>query len=139
MTDKWKVPLAAAGITLLVLAVLGGVGVGAYIYGKSTRQSDSQVDRRVVKAVAERSRRADIEEKRAVKRAKGSQRKADRKVWKKRMEKAVNNARNVGYSSGSAAGYSSGRSTGVEEGLKKGSDELTCSDDLDVPLPPCDL
>jgi hypothetical protein len=43
----------------------------------------------------------------------------------------------AGYSDGSADGYSDGSADGYEDGLDDASDEVTCSDDPDVPLPYC--
>ena len=65
-------------------------------------------------------------------------------MWRKRVkmlhennETAVASASASGYSSGSAAGYSSGNADGIEEGIDVASDELSCSDDMDVALPFC--
>ena len=144
---------ASVAAVLLVLGAL--LTFGAYSYGESTRKSDTHVNRLlesgIKAAVSERSKQAEAEQARAVKaavtnavkEAKRAQRKADKKIWTKRMRKAVQEAREegaaAGYSSGNAAGFSAGHSTGVEEGIEQGSDELSCSDDLDVPLPPCNF
>ena len=94
---------------------------------------------------AKRDQAAAVE--RAVTRAKRWQYKRDNKRWKKHEAAAVKAAEQRGYSSGNSAGYSagtsagytSGRSDGIDEGIDTASDELTCSDDLDVPLPFCDF
>jgi septal ring factor EnvC (AmiA/AmiB activator) len=49
-------------------------------------------------------------------------------------ERAVANY-SSGYGAGNVDGYSDGRDAGVEEA----SDELTCSDDADAGLPPCNF
>jgi hypothetical protein len=58
---------------------------------------------------------------------------------KSRARREAEAARNAGYSAGNRAGFSAGHSTGVDDGVRKASDELTCSDDLDVPLPFCNF
>jgi septal ring factor EnvC (AmiA/AmiB activator) len=72
---------------------------------------------------------------------------AKRNLTRQRNQLAAANERadasyNSGYSSGSSAGYSSGSSAGYSSGRSAGmveaSDELACSDDLDVTwLPLC--
>jgi hypothetical protein len=147
--------LAATAVTGLALAL--GLTFAGYSFGESTRRSDAQVSRTVEAAVEIRSAQATSDQSAAVnaavnaavkattKKVRRSQMRADRKVWMKRLEQHEDRARDAGYSSGNAAGYSSGNSagyssghsTGVEEGIETASDELVCSDDLDVALPPC--
>lgn len=129
---------------VLLLAIAAG---GAFLAGRDTRLSDQQVDAKLAAQSQQDARKAKASEAAAVKDARLAQRKADGKVWQKRLERATKKAREAGYSTGSAAGYSSGKTDGysagnadgVEEGLVKGSDELTCSDDMDVPLPACNF
>jgi septal ring factor EnvC (AmiA/AmiB activator) len=62
-----------------------------------------------------------------------------RNLAQSRKDVVAANARaNANYSSGFSAGNSSGYSSGVSAGIVQGSDELTCSDDVDVTwLPAC--
>lgn len=144
--------VAAAAVTALALTL--GLTFAAYSYGKSTRKSETQVKRIVDDAVVVRGAQAMTDQVAAVKasvkettkKVRRAQMRADRKVWMKRLKEHEAKAREAGYSSGNAAGYSSGNSagyssghsSGVEEGIETASDELTCSDDLDVALPACD-
>jgi hypothetical protein len=137
------------GVTTLLHAMGALIAFGFYIYGASTRMPDNAVvdlvGTRVDEAVTTRGEQAGREQTTAVTAAELAQRKLDNKRWRKRMNKAVKKSRQAGYESGQAAGYtsgnaagfSSGKSAGVEEGISKASDELVCSDDLDVDLPPC--
>jgi hypothetical protein len=141
-----------AGSALLAAVALL-LAFAAYSYGESTRMSDAQVDHQVSttveKAVAARGAKAASDQTAAVtattKSVRRTTQKADRKVWMKRLKKHEDAAHAAGYSTGSAAGYSSGNAdgyssgheSGVEDGIDTASDELTCSDDMDVALPMC--
>jgi hypothetical protein len=138
---------AAVVATLLALTLVASYA--AYSYGESTRKSDAAVKTlvlsRVSSAVGDRSKQATADQgaavKTATKNAKRAQRKHDMKklrtAVKKAEQKAYAAGQGAGFSSGSAAGYSSGHSNGVRDGIIEGSDELTCSDDSNVPLPAC--
>ena len=56
---------------------------------------------------------------------------------RRKMNEAHAKGQRDGYSSGNAAGYSAGHSSGRDEGYSEGmeeaSDDLSCSDDPDVP------
>ncbi|MDA0160403.1 hypothetical protein OM076_09010 [Solirubrobacter ginsenosidimutans] len=60
---------------------------------------------------------------------------------RRKVNEAYAKGQRDGYSSGNAAGYNAGHSTGRDEGYSEGleeaSDDLSCSDDPDVPLPYC--
>ena len=92
------------------------------------------------KAMATAAIKFEKETKKAVKTQKNRDVKVLRRVirrMKVRARRESKAARDAGYSAGNSAGFSSGHSSGVDDGVRKASDELTCSDDLDVPLPFC--
>jgi hypothetical protein len=132
-------------VIALAIAVLGATFFAAWTLGKSTRQSDAAVTKKVEQAVARRGERAKLDQGSAVAATKVSQRARAKKHLTKVVAKAKKNSYDKGYSAGSSAGYSAGNSAGysagnaagVEEGVEKASDELTCSDDSDVALPAC--
>jgi hypothetical protein len=144
-----RISRKAVGVTSVLLGLGALIAIGFYAYGVSTRMPDNAVvdlvNTRVDRAVTTRGEQAGREQTAAVSGAEAAQRTRDNKRWRKRMNKAVKKSRQAGYesgqaagySSGNAAGFSSGKSAGVEEGITKASDELVCSDDLDVDLPPC--
>ena len=138
-------------ITLLALAA--ALAFVAYTMGASSRRSDTDVvrlvDRKVSVAVGERGAKAEADQRaavrKAVKAARRSQLRRDRRVWRGRTRRAVRKAEDsaydrgssAGFASGNAAGYTAGHGDGVEDGIDTASDELDCSDDLDVALPAC--
>lgn len=136
--------VGVAGVLALALAA-----TGTFFIGRDTRLSTQEVDAKLAAQAKRDAGKAKAHEEEAVaaatKRAKRIQRRADAKLWRGRVERTSANARDAGYSAGSSAGYSAGNAagftegheTGVEDGIEQGSDELTCSDDLDVPLPAC--
>ena len=82
--------------------------------------------------------------KKAVKKAVRKQKRHDLRVMHRVAKKQKNRrnreseaARQAGQAAGYSGGFNAGHEVGREDGLIEGSDELTCSDDLDVPLPPC--
>jgi hypothetical protein len=92
------------------------------------------------KAMSAAAIKFEKETKRAVKHQKNHDTAVLRRVvrrMKVRARREAEAARAAGYSSGNSAGFNTGHSVGVDDGVKKASDELTCSDDLDVPLPFC--
>lgn len=92
------------------------------------------------KAMAAAAIKFEKETKKAVKTQKNRDVRVLRRVvrrMKVRSRREVKAARDAGYSAGNSVGYSNGHSTGVDDGVRKASDELTCSDDLDVALPFC--
>ena len=132
-------------VTVAASAIVLVAATASYFVGQSSRASDDAVIARVALAVEKRGNTAE-EEQRAALSAQANRnreriavvRKVSRdrgyKVGKKSGYVVGNEA---GYSAGNSAGFSSGHSTGVEEGVNKASDELSCSDDSDVDLPPC--
>ena len=149
------VPVAFVLIPVLVLVVLAA-GVGGFFLGQSSRKSDevvateraAAVSRAVAaKGAQDKKLRLRIMERQET-RLKARNRSVTRRVVR-RLKKAMERRANQAYASGTSAGFSSGRNAGVaagrEEGLEEGiqeginvaSDDLTCSDDPDVPLPYC--
>jgi len=144
-----KTPFIAA----LMVLVSVGLAAGAFFVGQGTRDSRPEVKKQVASAVNARAKLAARDQARAVKTARAVQKKNTATTWKATMKKAVEkakdeaydtgyeNGQNAGYSAGQSAGYSAGQSAGheagVEEGIEEASDELMCSDDNDVDLPPC--
>jgi hypothetical protein len=138
-------------IGLFAVLAIGLAAGGAFLAGQSTRLSEQQVDAKLATQARQDKRAAKTHEALAIKDAKAGQRAIDSKISRKRLNKAVKKAREAGYSSGSAVGYQNGNAAGyqsgtaagheagVQDGLKEGSDELTCSDDMDVPLPACNF
>lgn len=148
---KSGVTMTARGVLvglLLVLFVAGG-GFLAYTLGQGSRLSEAEVTSKVNEAVALRGERAEDDQAAAV----AAQRSRDVRVRKAAVKKAKKVSYDKGYAAGNSAGYSAGNSAGysagsadgyqegnadgVEEGIETASDELTCSDDMDVALPPC--
>jgi hypothetical protein len=142
-------------------AAIAGVGAAAFFGGQTTRMSDearanerhaattaavAKADERHAAELATVKVDAKTHERKAVKRAiKGERKRAERLAATARSEgySAGNSAgygagHSDGYSEGNEEGYSEGNEEGVEEGIEQASDELECSDDLDVPLPFCD-
>jgi hypothetical protein len=94
------------------------------------------------KAMAAAAIKFEKETKKAVKTQKNRDVRILRRVvrrLKSRSRREAQAARNSGYAAGNSAGFSAGHSTGVDDGVHRASDELTCSDDLDVPLPFCNF
>lgn len=138
-----------AALIASALALLAATGFLAWTLGESTRKSDAQVTSEVRRAVAARGERAASEQAAAVHAAKTAQKASDTKRARKHLKQVVAKTRkssfdrgyaagnSAGYSAGNSAGYSAGNAAGIEEGVDKASDELVCSDDSDVDLPPC--
>ncbi|HTE63526.1 MAG TPA: hypothetical protein VK631_24430 [Solirubrobacteraceae bacterium] len=141
--------------TLVLIALVAAACAAAFFIGQNTRLTEATAADRVKTNVERTNTERARELKAALSDAKVAEQKRVGKVndmWrgritrmkkdhKRALAKQVESARqagiNAGYSSGSAAGYSSGKEVGVEEGIDKASDELTCSDDMDVALPMC--
>jgi hypothetical protein len=144
-----------------IAAAAVGVGAASFFGGQATRMDDTAranerrdaVNLAVAKAdnehaaqLAEVRLDAKAHEKRAVKRAVKRTMKKERKRAAKLAERArsegYSSGNTAGYGAGHSAGYSEGNEAGVEEGIDEGidiaSDDLTCSDDPDVPLPYCE-
>ena len=145
-----------AAIGALVLAVLatGLIFTTNHVQAQYKERDDRYValaiktDRDEEAATLAASRAEDV----AVKDAVSAEKKRSERVIKRVVRKMKRSARRKmneayakgqrdGYSSGNAAGYSAGHSSGRDEGYSEGmdeaSDDLTCSDDPDVPLPYC--
>jgi uncharacterized protein HemX len=138
------------------IAATIGVAAAAFFGGQATRLNDQAVASQEQAAVTAAIRKADREhavemaakiadtkeaaqshERKEVRRAKRATRKRERR----RATRLSDQARSEGYANGNSAGFASGHSTGYDEGesdgIEKASDDLTCSDDPDVPLPYC--
>jgi flagellar biosynthesis/type III secretory pathway protein FliH len=137
----------------VAIALVAATCAAAFFIGQNTRLTEATATDRVKANVERTNIERDRELKGALSSAKAAEQRRVGKIndmWRGRitrikrdhkrvLAKQVESARqagiDAGYSSGSAAGYSSGREEGVEEGIDKASDELTCSDDMDVDLP----
>jgi hypothetical protein len=130
-------------VSLFVVLVISA-GAGGFFVGESTRKSDQQVARERTAAVSSgvAAKGAEVKTRylaimeRAEKKIKDRNKVVLRRVVK-RLKKQAEREAQQSFASGSQSGFSSGRDAGVEEGVLKASDELTCSDDLDVALPYC--
>jgi flagellar biosynthesis/type III secretory pathway protein FliH len=140
---------------LVLIALVAAACAAAFFIGQNTRLTEATAADRVKANVEHTNVERDRELKGALSDAKAAEQKRVGKIndmWRGRitrikkdhkrvLAKQVESARqagiDAGYSTGSAAGYSSGKEEGVEEGIDKASDELTCSDDMDVDLPFC--
>jgi hypothetical protein len=157
--DRTARVLAIIGLTLLIMFALaaGAIAFNNHIHGVYRTKDDAY------RVLAIRSdgllKRTKATDAAALKKAVLTQKTTDQRKLKrtitkmtKQRSKAVKAAQKAGYksgqqagytsgySSGNSAGYSSGHSAGVQDGLVQGSDQLTCSDDLDVYwLPACDF
>jgi hypothetical protein len=134
-----------AGVIAAVAVVVLTAATAAYFVGQSTRMSDGAVVDRVALAVAERGDKAEQEQEEALD-SQGARyreriavvRKVSRdRGYKIGKKSGYAEGNEDGYSAGSSVGFSSGHSEGKEEGIEEASDELLCSDDSDVDLPPC--
>jgi flagellar biosynthesis/type III secretory pathway protein FliH len=145
-----RLVIAASVLVALILGA-GALGAVSYVqsqeaerqallaeFAKKMQLSATAADKEKAAAITAQKQRDAERLRRVVKRLK---RKAKREV-----QSAFASGQSEGYSSGSAAGYSSGSSDGYEEGtadgyndgLYDGSDELECSDDVNVSwLPYC--
>lgn len=148
----WKRVALVALITVFVL----GAWVSGFVVGQSTRKSDGQVAReqavavrtavaREVSSAVTRKGAEDHEKRlrimtRAEKRLKAQNRTMIRRVVRK-LKRSADRKSAAAFASGSSAGYTrgvgQGYANGVDDGITKASDDLTCSDDPDVPLPYC--
>lgn len=143
-----KAPLfAALGAVLAVVLIAGAV-----LVGQSTRKSDSQIaierQQAVGTAVSATQRQAAIEKQGAVEDAVTTQQRHDQAVTRRvrrrlqrsadrRAQQSYTQGQATGYSSGQADGYQNGQRTGYQDGMHDATDQVTCSDDPDVPLPYC--
>ena len=151
MTFTIKRGFALAFLAVVfIAAVTFSIG---YLSGQAQRKSDEAVALLVSHEATETKQAVNAERdirqvqavRKAVKKAEHAQWRKDNKRWKtyvakerKRVyDKGYDAGHTAGYGAGNSAGYSSGHTTGVQDGIEEGSDELTCSDDKDVPLPPC--
>ena len=145
--------LLVAGLAVAIIAAACYI---AFLVGQTTRITEATATTRTATAVTAAVKRADGKHVAAMKAAKAAAHKHERKrvayvyaKWRKRVKQlkrqnaaAVTAARNAGYASGSSAGFSSGHAAGRDEGYGEGAhdatDEVVCSDDLDVTwLPYC--
>ncbi|MDO9354694.1 MAG: hypothetical protein Q7T55_13435 [Solirubrobacteraceae bacterium] len=132
------------GLTLLALLLLAGTGIGMFFAGQSTRKSESVVRAETMRAV-DRAVSVAVERKGADDKAKrlrimhreATRMNARHRVEIRKMRKVADRKAARAYSSGSAVGHQQGYSDGVDDGITKASDDITCSDDPDVPLPYC--
>lgn len=128
----------------LLVVLLASVGAGGFFVGQGTRKGDQQVARERTAAVssAVAMKGAEVKTrylalmKHAEKKIKNRNKVVMRRLVK-RLKKETERKAQQSYASGSQLGFSTGREAGVEEGVLKASDELTCSDDVDVALPYC--
>jgi uncharacterized protein HemX len=128
----------------LLVVLLVSIGVGGFFVGQGTRKSDQQVTRErtaaVSSAVAMKGAEVRTRYLALMERAEKKIKNRDKVVMRgvvKRLKKEMERKAQQSYASGSQSGFSTGRDAGVEEGVRKASDELTCSDDVDVALPYC--
>lgn len=146
--QQGRSPLRWVAVGALAIALLAGTAAGAFLGGQSTRKSEEVVraeTKATVAAAVEIAVTDAVEKKGAedkAKRLKIMHRAAVRMKARHRVE--IRKVRRVGerkaaraYSSGSAVGQQTGYAAGVDDGITKASDDLTCSDDPDVPLPYC--
>lgn len=150
-------------VGFLAVVMIAAACYIAFLVGQTTRITEADATSRTNTAVEKAVRTARGEEtaKRhvEVKAAKTAARKHEtRRVkklnrrWKSRLARETEKARqagvNSGYASGQTAGFASGREQGeasgreegFEDGLDAGSDELDCSDDIDIYwLPSCNF
>ena len=132
------------GLVALVLLLLAGASAGGFFLGQSTRMSDQQISVERTAAVSSgvAAKGAEVKTRylaimeRGERKLKARNKVVMRRVVKRLKRQAVREAQQS-YASGSQAGFSSGREAGVDEGVLKASDELICSDDVDVALPYC--
>jgi hypothetical protein len=108
------------GITLALVAVLIGVGVGAFLGGRATRPSDGAISHRL--SVQSLRQKVFYDGRQAA--ALAAQKKSLATAAKKRAAKAQQqgyaNGQASGYANGQAQGFSSGSTQGKQEGKKVG-------------------
>jgi cell division protein FtsB len=147
----WKIVLAAVGSTIILLALV--IGAYAVYHDKTSRIADlkeerqSLVSHNAVLTAQVATSRVKLRKTTAalnntakdLRTTRRSLTITKRNLVQSRKDAAAANARaDANYSSGYSAGNSSGYSSGVSAGIVEGSDELTCSDDVDVTwLPAC--
>lgn len=147
-------------VGVLAIMMIAAAGYIAFLVGQMTRiteadataRTNTQVERAIERTVEADVKKADARvaaTKRADNKRLDTRVHRLNKMWRGRLSRAKDEARRAGeaagyssgqsegYSSGQSAGFSSGHSAGVDEGIEQASDELDCSDDLDVPLPFC--
>ena len=142
---------------LATLTLVAAAGTGGYFVGKDTRMSAAEVAQVTDRAVQVETQRQEGLRRKALDERKARDAAVLRRVVTKmkrsaarRAQQAYASGQSAGYSSGQSAGYSSGKeqgetegyvagsADGFEDGLTEGSDDLSCSDDMDVYwLPTC--
>lgn len=141
------------GATAVVLVIVAAAAVGSYFAGQSTRDSDKTVAAKVTTSVNAGVKQTVAEQtgirRKVIREVRADQKKHDRSVMRKlraRMQKVADRKAKASYASGQSTGFSSGHSQGEQDGyqsgtvdgLIQGSDQLSCSDDIDVTwLPAC--
>lgn len=137
-TGRW-LAFGALGLVLLAAA-----GVGGFFAGQSTRKSDEQVaseqqvavKRAVTAAVAKKGAEDKAKRLRIMHRA-ATRMNAKHRAEVRKLRQAAARRADQAYSTGNSVGRAAGYNEGVGDGITKASDDLTCSDDPDVPLPYC--
>ena len=147
----WKIVLATVGGTVLLLALV--IGAYAVYHDKTSVIADLKEERQSLESqnavltadlatsrVKFRKTNAALNNTaKDLRKTRRSLTITKRNLAQSRDDVVAANARaDANYSSGYSEGNSSGYSSGVSAGIAEGSDELTCSDDLDVTwLPAC--
>jgi peptidoglycan hydrolase CwlO-like protein len=151
----WKIALAAV---LAAVLLLGAVAGGYAVYHEKTTQiSDLKAEGQHLRAEGQHLRATNTALYKQMKATQAKLGRANSKltVSRKQLTRtkanltklskdlAAANQRadanySAGYSAGNSAGYEQGNASGYSSGLSAGSDQLTCSDDVDVYwLPAC--
>ncbi len=131
-------------VGVLSLALLAAVGAAGFFVGQGTRKSDEQVSteqaaavkKAVTIAVAKKGAEDKAQRLRIMHRA-ATRMNAKHRAEVRRMRQTAARRANEAYSAGSSVGRATGYNEGIDDGITKASDDLVCSDDPDVPLPPC--
>lgn len=105
--------------TLVAVAVVAGIGIGAFLVGRASRPSDQEVASKL-QAAAETAR---VNYGKREQASLLAQRTELRAQFRKKMKKAVDKAQNEGYVSGQQQGYSSGQAVGYSSGSAEGKEE----------------
>ena len=107
------------GLGLLVLALIGGAGAGAFFLGRDTRLSDTQVEAKLTSQASHDKRLYTRQAQAAL----AKQKTTLNKRFEQRQQTAVNQASAAGEQRGQAAGFSSGQEQGFNSGKAKGYDQ----------------
>jgi hypothetical protein len=106
--SKWR-GLRLVGLIAGVAVIAGGLLVGGFFLGQSTRDSASVVKQKLADQAAHDHARASA----------ALEAQSDR--LNKKVSRVADQARADGYSSGQSDGYSSGQSAGYESGVSDGT------------------